>query len=155
MRLRGNIFPHLAVWSVPRGLCGIQPHRAPTKARPYGANLKKQPANTNSCTVLHGNAKEERQTAGRRPKPALLFLIAEKEGKKASTPGSHKIYFYPGILQLPTAGQVKCLYNSVKNKFYRRLQRGAKTAKRQKQRGKSTKKYKNTHCLLNRLVGER
>ncbi|MDE3277022.1 MAG: hypothetical protein PUK73_01415, partial [Spirochaetota bacterium] len=46
---------------------------------------------------------------GRRPKPALLFLIAEKEGKKASTPGSHKIYFYPGILQLPTVGQVKCL----------------------------------------------
>ncbi|MDY6129495.1 MAG: hypothetical protein SPH98_05995, partial [Elusimicrobiaceae bacterium] len=33
--------------------------------------------------------------------------------------------FYPGILQLPTVGQVKCLYNSVKNKFYRRLQRGA------------------------------
>ena len=62
---------------------------------------------------------------GRRPKPALLFLIAEKEGKKASTPGSHKIYFYTGILQLPTVGQVKCLYDSVKNKFYRRLQRGA------------------------------
>ena len=77
----------------------------------------------------HGNAKEERQTAGRRPKPALLFLIAEKEGKKASTPGSHKIYFYPGILQLPTVGQVKCLYNSVKNKFYRRLQRGALNGK--------------------------
>ena len=62
---------------------------------------------------------------GLHPKPALLFLIAEKEGKKASTPGSHKIYFYTGILQLPTVGQVKCLYNSVKNKFYRRLQRGA------------------------------
>ena len=68
-----------------------------------------------------------RKNGGRRPKPALLFLIAEKEGKKASPPGSHKIYFYPGILQLPTVGQVKCLYNSVKNKFYRRLQRGAKT----------------------------
>nr|DAG75371.1 MAG TPA: hypothetical protein [Caudoviricetes sp.] len=65
---------------------------------------------------------------GRRPKPALLFFIAKKVSKKASTPGSHKIYFYPGILQLPTVGQVKCLYNSVKNKFYRRLQRGAKTA---------------------------
>ena len=65
---------------------------------------------------------------GRRPKPALLFLIAEKEGKKASTPGSHKIYFYPGVLQLPTVKQIKRLYNSVKNKFYRRLQRGAKTA---------------------------
>ena len=46
----GNIFPHLAVWSVPLGLCGIQPHCAQTKARPYGANLKKQPANNNSCT---------------------------------------------------------------------------------------------------------
>ena len=74
---------------------------------------------------------------GRRPKPALLFLIAEKEGKKASTPGSHKIYFYPGILQLPTVGQVKCLYNSVKNKFYRRLQRGAKTATAKQQRRNS------------------
>ena len=54
---------------------------------------------------------------GRRPKPALLFLIAEKEGKKASTPGSHKIYFYPGILQLPTVGQVKCLYTPLKINF--------------------------------------
>ena len=62
---------------------------------------------------------------GLHPKPALLFFIAKKVSKKASTPGSHKIYFYPGILQLPTVGQVKCLYNSVKNKFYRRLQRGA------------------------------
>ena len=61
---------------------------------------------------------------GRRPKPALLFSL-QKSKQKASTPGSHKIYFYPGILQLPTVGQVKCLYNSVKNKFYRRLQRGA------------------------------
>ncbi|WP_428039021.1 hypothetical protein, partial [Candidatus Avelusimicrobium faecicola] len=56
----------------------------------------------------------------------------------ASTPGSHKIYFYPGILQLPTVGQVKCLYNSVKNKFYRRLQRGAKTTTA-KTSGKSAK----------------
>ena len=85
---------------------------------------------------------------GRRPKPALLFFIAKKVSKKASTPGSHKIYFYPGILQLPTVGQVKCLYNSVKNKFYKRLQRGAlngnnttngeqqqrQTAKRQRQK---------------------
>ena len=50
-------------------------------------------------------------------KPALLFLIAEKEGKKASTPGSHKIYFYTGILQLPTVGQVKCLYTPLKINF--------------------------------------
>ena len=62
---------------------------------------------------------------GLHPKPALLFFIAKKVSKKASTPGSHKIYFYTGILQLPMVGQVKCLYNSVKNKFYRRLQRGA------------------------------
>ena len=66
---------------------------------------------------------------GRRPKPALLFSL-QKSKQKASTPGSHKIYFYPGILQLPTVGQVKCLYNSVKNKFYRRLQRGALNSKR-------------------------
>ena len=69
-------------------------------------------------------------------KPALLFLIAEKEGKKASTPGSHKIYFYTGILQLPTVGQVKCLYNSVKNKFYRRLQRGALNGNNKQQQQK-------------------
>ena len=62
---------------------------------------------------------------GRRPKPALLFLIAEKEGKKASTPGSHKIYFYPGILQLPTVKQIKRLYNSVQNRFYKQVQKGA------------------------------
>ena len=67
---------------------------------------------------------------GLHPKPALLFSL-QKSKQKASTPGSHKIYFYPGILQLPTVGQVKCLYNSVKNKFYRRLQRGAKTANNQ------------------------
>ena len=61
---------------------------------------------------------------GGAPTPALLFSL-QKSKQKSSTPGSHKIYFYPGILQLPTVGQVKCLYNSVKNKFYRRLQRGA------------------------------
>ncbi|MCI7044181.1 MAG: hypothetical protein MR993_04305, partial [Spirochaetes bacterium] len=78
---------------------------------------------------------------GLHPKPALLFLIAEKEGKKASTPGSHKIYFYPGILQLPTVGQVKCLYHSVKNKFYRRLQRGALNSNRQQQKTKVNGNY--------------
>ena len=72
---------------------------------------------------------------GRRPKPALLFLIAEKDpaGRLAKRlapepPSAGQTYFEPGVLQLPTVGQVKCLYNSVKNKFYRRLQRGAKTA---------------------------
>ena len=74
---------------------------------------------------------------GRRPKPALLFLIAEKDpaGRLAKRlapepPFAGQIYFYTGILQLPTVGQVKCLYNSVKNKFYRRLQRGALNGKR-------------------------
>ena len=53
---------------------------------------------------------------GRRPKPALLFSL-QKSKQKASTPGSHKIYFYPGILQLPTVGQVKCLYTPLKINF--------------------------------------
>ncbi|WP_428051469.1 hypothetical protein, partial [Candidatus Avelusimicrobium faecicola] len=48
-------------------------------------------------------------------------------------PSAGQTYFEPGVLQLPTVGQVKCLYNSVKNKFYRRLQRGALNSKRQKQ----------------------
>ena len=54
---------------------------------------------------------------GLHPLPALLFFIAKKVSKKASTPGSHKIYFYPGILQLPTVGQVKCLYTPLKINF--------------------------------------
>ena len=91
---------------------------------------------------------------GLRPKPALLFLIAEKEGKKASTPGSHKIYFYPGILQLPTVGQVKCLYNSVKNKFYKRLQRGALNGNSKTAKIKA-ENYKKPHCLICWLGGER
>ena len=53
---------------------------------------------------------------GPRPKPALLFSL-QKSKQKASTPGSHKIYFYPGILQLPTVGQVKCLYTPLKINF--------------------------------------
>ena len=138
MRLTGNIFPHLAAWSVPLGLCGVQPHCAQTKARPYGANLKKQPANTNSCTSTNDNAKEERQTAGRRPKPALLFLIAEKEGKKASPLGTYKTYFEPGVLQLPTVKQIKRLYNSVQNRFYKQVQKGALNGKQQRQRQKRT-----------------
>ena len=62
---------------------------------------------------------------GRRPKPALLFLIAEKEGKKASPLGTYKTYFEPGVLQLPTVGQIKRLYNSVQNRFYKQVQKGA------------------------------
>ena len=70
---------------------------------------------------------------GRRPKPALLFLIAEKEGKKASPLGTYKTYFEPGVLQLPTVGQIKRLYNSVQNRFYKQVQKGAFNGKRQKQ----------------------
>ena len=77
---------------------------------------------------------------GLHPKPALLFSL-QKSKQKASTPRSHKIYFYTGILQLPTVGQVKCLYNSVKNKFYKRLQRGALNGnnKQQRQNGNGKK----------------
>ena len=91
---------------------------------------------------------------GLHPKPALLFLIAEKEGKKASPPGSHKIYFYTGILQLPTVGQVKCLYNSVKNKFYRRLQRGAKTANNQsKKEERRLERAEENICVVRGFLG--
>ena len=62
---------------------------------------------------------------GLRPKPALLFLIAEKEGKKASPLGTYKTYFEPGVLQLPTVKQIKRLYNSVQNRFYKQVQKGA------------------------------
>ena len=84
---------------------------------------------------------------GLHPKPALLFSL-QKSKQKASTPGSHKIYFYPGILQLPTVGQVKCLYNSVKNKFYRRLQRGALNSKRQKQTTTAKARRKKALCFM-------
>ncbi|MCI7536174.1 hypothetical protein [Candidatus Avelusimicrobium faecicola] len=70
---------------------------------------------------------------GLRPKPTLLFLIAEKEGKKASPLGTYKTYFEPGVLQLPTVGQIKRLYNSVQNRFYKQVQKGAFNGKRQKQ----------------------
>ena len=53
---------------------------------------------------------------GGAPNPALLFSL-QKSKQKARTPGSHKIYFYPGILQLPTVGQVKCLYTPLKINF--------------------------------------
>ena len=71
------------------------------RKRPCGPLLQK--ASTPNCRpqdkFIFIRAFYNLSLLGRRPKPALLFLIAEKEGKKASTPGSHKIYFYPGILQ--------------------------------------------------------
>ena len=75
---------------------------------------------------------------GRCPKPALLFLIAEKEGKKASPLGTYKTYFEPGVLQLPTVKQIKRLYNSVQNRFYKQVQKGAFNGKQQRQRQKQT-----------------
>ena len=120
-------------------LSGAAPQTRPSffhcRKRPCGPPCKKAstPSRRPQDKFIFIRAFYNLSFLGLHPKPSLLFLIAEKEGKKASTPGSHKIYFYPGILQLPTVGQVKCLYNSVKNKFYRRLQRGALNSKRQKQ----------------------
>ena len=89
------------------------------------------------------------QFLGRRPKPALLFLIAEKEGKKASPLGTYKTYFEPGVLQLPTVKQIKRLYNSVQNRFYKQVQKGAlngktATAKRQTATAENIKIRKTT-----------
>ena len=69
---------------------------------------------------------------GGAPNPALLFSL-QKSKQKASTPGSHKIYFYPGILQLPTVKQIKRLYNSVQNRFYKQVQKGAFNGEQQRQ----------------------
>ena len=79
---------------------------------------------------------------GRHPKPALLFLIAEKEGKKASPLGTYKTYFEPGVLQLPTVKQIKRLYNSVQNRFYKQVQKGALNSKRQKTKANNNSKGK-------------
>ena len=62
---------------------------------------------------------------GLRPKPALLFFIAKKVSKKASPLGTYKTYFEPGVLQLPTVKQIKRLYNSVQNRFYKQVLKGA------------------------------
>ena len=61
---------------------------------------------------------------GLHPKPALLFFIAKKVSKKASPLGTYKTYFEPGVLQLPTVKQIKRLYNSVQNRFYKQVQKG-------------------------------
>ena len=76
---------------------------------------------------------------GRRPKPALLFFIAKKVSKKASPLGTYKTYFEPGVLQLPTVGQIKRLYNSVQNRFYKQVQKGAFNGKQQNGNGKRQK----------------
>ena len=85
---------------------------------------------------------------GRRPKPALLFLIAEKEGKKASPLGTYKTYFEPGVLQLPTVKQIKRLYNSVQNRFYKQVQKGAFNGKQQKQTTTAKTRRKKALCFV-------
>ena len=112
-----------------------------------GAGLTLQAAPC--CPHLAGRlqkASPELLLLGLPPKPALLFLIAEKEGKKASPLGTYKTYFEPGVLQLPTVKQIKRLYNSVQNRFYKQVQKGAfngngknkSEQQRQKQSGKKT-----------------
>ena len=61
---------------------------------------------------------------GLHPKPALLFSL-QKSKQKASPLGTYKTYFEPGVLQLPTVRQIKRLYNSVQNRFYKQVQKGA------------------------------
>nr|DAH92112.1 MAG TPA: hypothetical protein [Bacteriophage sp.] len=61
---------------------------------------------------------------GLHPKPALLFFIAKKVSKKASPLGTYKTYFEPGVLQLPTVGQIKRLYIPFKIGFISRFKRG-------------------------------
>ena len=85
---------------------------------------------------------------GRRPKLSLLFLIAEKEGKKASPLGTYKTYFEPGVLQLPTVGQIKRLYNSVQNRFYKQVQKGAFNGKRQEQTATAKAERKTARCFM-------
>ena len=85
---------------------------------------------------------------GRRPNPALLFFIAKKVSKKASPLGTYKTYFEPGVLQLPTVKQIKRLYNSVQNRFYKQVQKGAfngngKMTERQNGKNKGEKALKN------------
>ena len=77
---------------------------------------------------------------GRRPKPALLFFIAKKVSKKASPLGTYKTYFEPGVLQLPTVGQIKRLYNSVQNRFYKQVQKGALNDKWQRHNKNKSKR---------------
>ena len=86
---------------------------------------------------------------GLHPKPALLFFHCKKDpaGRLAKRlapepPSAGQIYFYTVILQLPTVGQVKCLYTPLKINFIDGFKGVRLTAKdkseqqRQKQRGK-------------------
>ena len=79
-------------------------------------------------------------TLGVAPLTRLTFFIAEKDpaGRLAKRlapepPSAGQTYFEPGVLQLPTVKQIKRLYNSVQNRFYKQVQKGAFNGKRQKQ----------------------
>ena len=80
--------------------------------------------------VLGALAGYRAQTSGAKqflelhPKPALLFSL-QKSKQKASPLGTYKTYFEPGVLQLPTVKQIKRLYNSVQNRFYKQVLKGS------------------------------
>ena len=73
--------------------------------------------------------------SGVAPLTRLTFFIAKKVSKKASPLGTYKTYFEPGVLQLPTVKQIKRLYNSVQNRFYKQVQKGALNSKQQQLNG--------------------
>ena len=70
------------------------------QAAPCGRPLQK--ASTPNCRPqdkpILSRAFYNLSFLGLHPKPSLLFLIAEKEGKKASPLGTYKTYFEPGVL---------------------------------------------------------
>ena len=73
---------------------------APCRPHPAGGLCKKAstPSRRPQDKPILSRAFYNLSFLGRRPKPALLFLIAEKEGKKASPLGTYKTYFEPGVL---------------------------------------------------------
>ncbi|MCI7536026.1 hypothetical protein, partial [Candidatus Avelusimicrobium faecicola] len=76
------------------------------------------------------------------------FFIAKKVSKKASPLGTYKTYFEPGVLQLPTVKQIKRLYNSVQNRFYKQVQKGAFNGKRQKQMATAKARRETVLCFV-------
>ena len=94
-------------------------------------------------------------TLGVAPLPALLFSLQKKTlraapCKKASPLGTYKTYFEPGVLQLPTVKQIKRLYNSVQNRFYKQVQKGAfnGNGKEQKQTTTAKARWKKALCFM-------
>ena len=87
------------------------------------------------------------------PKPALLFSLQKRPcgphlagrtlraafAKRLAPepPSAGQTYFEPGVLQLPTVKQIKRLYNSVQNRFYKQVQKGAFNSEQQQLNGTS------------------